>query len=109
MMDFDSREASDFYELDEKKAKKAAPVITVPLADDPNTVDLNLGTADAEFANHDDLLGHTEAVVLRQSQFVKLHRIKAGSGPRCRMNDWVTINYKGYDMDGKKLEDNDYV
>jgi len=70
---------------------------------------MDLNIQEAEFYDHNDILGHTDGRVLQQSQFIKVNKVKDGDGEKCRMNDWVSLNWKGYNPDGKLLFDSSKV
>lgn len=59
----------------------------------------------AEFVNQQDHLGHTDDVILRQSQFVELTTLAKGKGDKCMKNDWATVNFTGYLPNGDKVYD----
>ena len=34
-----------------------------------------------------------------------MHTYHKGNGPKCMMNDWISVHYKAFDMDGKLVGD----
>ena len=66
---------------------------------------LKLGVFDAEFYNHNDMMGHTDGKIGNQMQFIVLEQIKEGIGEKCAMNDYLALTWKGFNMDGKLLFD----
>ena len=71
---------------------------------DPSSGKVKAG-ADVDFYNHRDMMGHTYGKINNVIDFVKVDKVKDGTGKKCAMNDRAEITWKGYDRSGKLLFD----